>query len=210
VLFFSLDIGGGHFERRLLSYVARLDASKIGHPSRLEGDEWKRFMAATETVRGIPMIIEDSPASTVWILEDLCREASAKQPFDLVVVDSLQLLREGGEPLRQTASARAEQAAKMGRRMKALAAEFSVPILLLVEIDRRVELRASKRPVLDDLESVGDVAEIADTVVLLYRDEVYTPDTPDPGVAEVIFAKQLRGRTGTVRLRFDGPKLAFR
>jgi len=208
VLFFSLD-SRGDIDQRFVSYVARVDASKMRRPSRLLGDEWARLALAAEALREVPLHIGCYSCHTVSILEDLCQEARCENPFELVVVDSLELVREGGEPRRETRVRRDERIEKMGRRLKALAKKLCVSMLVLAGVDRAIEVRADHRPTLADLPLGGRVADLAETVMFIYRDEVYVEDTPDPGIAEIIVAKEPRDQAGTVRLRFDGPRLRF-
>ena len=210
VLVLSLEAPGGYFDRYLLTFLGRVDASRTRRQLRLERDEWTRLADAAEIVRAIPLHVENARCIAFSLLVDICHEWNRDTPRGLIVVDSLQLLPPVDDPtFPVTPQRRKKQLTEIAGVLKALAMKLSMPVLVTAQLDHRVERRASKRPVLSDLKPAGAVAEIADTVMFLYRDEMYNPETQDTGIAEVIVAKEPRGRTGTARLRFVGRELRF-
>jgi replicative DNA helicase len=138
-------------------------------------------------------------------MRSLCLRLQAEQggKLGLILLDYLQLMEGGGDN-------RVQELSKITRSLKGLARELNVPIIALSQLSRGVEARTNKRPMMSDLRESGSIEQDADIVIMLYRDEYYTPDTPDRGIAEVIITKHRNGPTGTVKLLFDPQFTQFR
>lgn len=150
----------------------------------------------------LPIYVDDTPAATVGHVRLRCRRIKRKHGLGLIVVDYLQLMRGTGEN-------RTQEIGSISRGLKALAKELQVPVIAVAQINRGVEQRTDKRPLLADLRESGDIEADADVVMMLYRDDAYSSDSPTKGLAEVIIRKQRNGRTGTAWLTFDAERTRF-
>jgi len=147
---------------------------------------------------GAPLYVDDSPGLSPTELRTRARRLKREQAnLSLIVIDYLQLMQVPG-----TRENRATEISEISRSLKGLAKELSVPIVALSQLNRSVEQRPNKRPVMSDLRESGSIEQDADVIVMLYRDEYYNENSPDKGLAEMIIAKQRNGPTGTVRATF--------
>lgn len=150
------------------------------------------------------MYIDDSPALAPTELRARCRRMKRERGLDLVIVDYLQLMQIPGNRENRTT-----EISEISRSLKALAKEFRVPVIALSQLNRGLEQRPNKRPMMSDLRESGAIEQDADLIMFIYRDEIYNETSQDKGVAEVIIGKQRNGPIGTVRLTFLGPYTRF-
>jgi replicative DNA helicase len=198
IVFFSLEMPKEQLASRILCSEARVDASRL-RTGRLLKDDWRRLANAAGEVSELPLWIDDTPGLTLMELRSKARRLRAEKGLCLLLVDYLQLMRSGGR-----SESREQEISEISRSLKALAKELSLPVVALSQLNRGVETRGTKdkRPQLSDLRESGAIEQDADTILFIYRDEVYNQDSPDAGIAEVIIGKQRQGPTGTVRCRF--------
>lgn len=199
VLFFSLEMGHHELTERVLSAEARVDSKKL-RTGRLTEPEWSKISHAIGRVAEAPLYIDDNPHATVMEIRAKARRLKSKLgDLGLVVIDYLQLMSgsAGSRP-----ENRQVEVSEMSRGLKVLARELEIPVVALSQLNRGLELRADKRPMLADLRESGGLEQDADVVMFVYRDEVYHPDSNDKGQAEVIVAKHRSGPTGVDRLAF--------
>jgi replicative DNA helicase len=207
VAVFSLEMAKEELGFRFLSGVARIDASRL-KTGRLQERDWKDLAKAAGKLGDTRIFIDDTPAITVLEMRARCRRLLADRGLDLVIVDYLQLMRgnsKGGKGM----DSREREISEISRSLKALAKELRVPVIALSQLNRSVESRPDKRPMLSDLRESGAIEQDADIVAFVYRDEVYNKDTEDKGVAELIVAKHRAGSVGTVRLAWRAEFTAF-
>ena len=205
VAVFSMEMGGSQLAMRMLSSVGKLDAHRV-RTGRLNDDEWARLSFALGKMHEAPLYIDETPALNPIDLRARARRLYRQcGKLGLIVIDYLQLMSAangGGEN-------RATEISEISRSLKGLAKELSVPVIALSQLNRSLEQRPNKRPVMSDLRESGAIAQGADVIMFIYRDEVYPPDTPDKGTAEIIIGKQRNGPIGTVRLAFLGEYTRF-
>ena len=150
------------------------------------------------------LFIDDSPALTPTELRARCRRLKREHGIDLVIIDYLQLMQVGG-----STENRATEISEISRSLKALAKELNVPVIALSQLNRSVEQRPDKRPVMSDLRESGSIEQDADVILFIYRDEVYNPESAEKGVAELLIRKQRNGPIGSVKLAFLGQYTRF-
>jgi len=200
VAVFSLEMPSEQLVQRMLCSEAKVDASNL-RSGRIARDDWPRLAQTTGVLADLPIWIDDSPALSVMELRSKARRLRAESGLGLVVVDYLQLMRAGIRT-----DSRQEEISEISRQLKVLAKELSIPVIALSQLNRGVESRAAKdkRPQLSDLRESGAIEQDADTILFIYREEMYNRDDPAlEGVAEVIVGKQRQGPTGTVRCQFS-------
>jgi replicative DNA helicase len=204
VLFCSLEMGHLELTQRLLAAEARVDSSKMRN-GRLTDADWTKISHALGRLSEAPLFIDDNPNLTVMEIRANARRLKSRVgELGMVVIDYLQLMSGRGR-----AENRQVEVSEMSRGLKILARELETPVVALSQLSRALELRADKRPMLADLRESGSIEQDADVVLFLYRDEVYNPESPDVGTAEVILAKHRNGPTGNVRLAFLGHYTRF-
>jgi replicative DNA helicase len=197
VLFFSLEMSRTELSQRLLCSEARVDSTRV-RTGRLSEDDWRRISHGIGRLGDAPLWIDDNPNVTVMEIRSKARRLQSKVgPLGMVVVDYIQLMTG-----RHGAESRQVEVAEISRGLKILARELRAPVVALAQLNRSLEQRADKRPMLSDLRESGSLEQDADVVTFLYRDELYNADSPDRGTAEVLVAKHRAGPTGTVRLAF--------
>jgi replicative DNA helicase len=205
VLIFSMEMPGDSLATRMLSSLGRIDQHKV-RTGRLQDQDWHRLASTMAMMAETPMYIDDTPSLSPMELRARARRL-AKQ-FDgklgLIVIDYLQLMQVPG--LRDN---RVGEISEISRSLKALAKELKVPIVALSQLNRSLEQRTDKRPVMSDLRESGAIEQDADLIVFIYRDEVYNDDSRDKGIAEIIIAKHRNGPIGKVRLTFLGQFTRF-
>jgi replicative DNA helicase len=194
---FSLEMSKEQLVQRLLASEAGIESGYL-RSGRISQTQWEPLSRAISNLSELPMYIDDTANITITEIRSQGRRLQAETGIDLglIVIDYLQLMEGAGDN-------RVQELSKITRGLKGLARELNVPIIALSQLSRGVEARTNKRPMLSDLRESGSIEQDADLVVMLYRDEYYTPDTPDRGVAELIIAKHRNGPTGTVKLLFE-------
>jgi len=202
VAFFSLEMSKEQLVRRLFASVGRIDASRL-RSGNMQSQEWVSLQEASGGLMDDPIYISDQARLTSLEIRAQARRLKAKYGIGLVVVDYLQLMRDS------KAKSREQEIARISGDMKALAKELNIPVLALSQLNREVERRPNKRPVLSDLRESGSLEQDADVVMFLYRDQVYRADSPDKGIAELRIAKQRNGATGLIRLTYRGEFTRF-
>ncbi|MDA8269386.1 MAG: replicative DNA helicase [Actinomycetota bacterium] len=196
VLLFSLEMSHLELTQRLLCSEARVDATRMRNGRLLDSD-WPKISDAIGRLGDAPIFIDDNPNVTVMDIRAKARRLMARQGLGLVVIDYLQLMTG-----RSRAESRQVEVSEISRGLKILARELNVPVVALSQLSRNLEMRQDKRPVLADLRESGSIEQDADVVLFIYRDEVYNPDSPDRGTAEIIIAKHRNGPVGNVQLAF--------
>ncbi|MDB9474768.1 replicative DNA helicase [Dolichospermum circinale] len=197
VAVFSLEMSKEQLVQRLLASEAGIESSYL-RSGRISQTQWEPLSRAIDKLSETPMFIDDTANITVTQIRSQARRLQAEQNgnLGLIVIDYLQLMEGAGDN-------RVQELSRITRSLKGLARELSVPVIALSQLSRGVEARTNKRPMLSDLRESGSIEQDADIVMMLYRDEYYSPDTPDRGIAEVIIAKHRNGPTGTIKLLFD-------
>jgi len=204
---FSLEMSKEQLTLRLLCAEARVDSGRLrsGHFHR---NDWSALAAAGDTLSAAPLYIDDSPDLTATGIRSKCRRLHRDRPLGLVVVDYLQLMRGSSGA---SAERRDLEISEISRSLKGLAKELNIPVLALSQLNRKLEERSDKRPVLSDLRESGAIEQDADVVAFIYRDDVYNKNenNPERGTAEIILGKQRNGPIGTARLAFVGRHTRF-
>jgi replicative DNA helicase len=208
VALFSMEMGGEQLVTRLIASLGRLNQSDV-RVGRLSDDEWNRLTIAMEKVTEAPIHIDETPALTPLEVRARARRLHRQHgPLGLIIVDYLQLMTVPSERGRSDEN-RATQVAEITRSLKALAKELHVPVVALSQLNRGLEQRTNKRPMMSDLRESGAIEQDADVILFIYREEVYDKETKDKGLAEIIVAKQRNGPIGEVKLTFLGPQTRF-
>ncbi len=203
VAIFSMEMPGEQLAMRMLSSLGRIDQHKV-RTGKLEDEDWPRLTSAVGLLAEAKMFIDDTPALTPNELRARCRRLSREHGLGLVVIDYLQLMQINGSRENRT-----NEISEISRNLKSLAKELKVPVIALSQLNRSLEQRPNKRPVMSDLRESGAIEQDADVITFIYRDEVYNEDSPDKGTAEIIIGKQRNGPIGTVRLTFLGRYTRF-
>lgn len=193
---YSLEMSRDQLVLRMLCSEARVDLSKV-RTGYLGERDFPRLALAAGRLAEAPIFIDDTPAHNVLEMRAKSRRLKREANVGLIVVDYLQLMR--GLTAEEN---RNQELSEISRSLKALAKELNVPIVALSQLNRQVEQRADKRPVMSDIRESGSIEQDADVIMFIYRDEMYKVDSQDEGVAEVLISKQRNGPTGTVRLAF--------
>jgi replicative DNA helicase len=203
VAVFSLEMSKEQIVMRMLCSEARVENSKVrtGH---LGERDFPKLVDAASKIAEAPIFIDDTPAITISEMRAKARRLHREYPLALVVVDYLQLMRSPSY-----SHSREQEIADISRSLKALAKELSVPVLALSQLNRSVESRNDKRPLMSDLRESGAIEQDSDLIMFIYRDEVYNESSPDKGVAEIIVSKQRSGPTGVIRLAFASEYTRF-
>ncbi len=195
--FFSLEMSKEQLAMRLLCSEARVDSHKI-RSGFLSRQECGKLLQAAGIFMDVPIYIDDTPSISPLELRAKARRMMADQGLGLVVVDYLQLMRG-----RDSVERREQEISEISRSLKGLAKELDIPVIALAQLNRKVEERNDKRPLLSDLRESGAIEQDADVIAFIYRDEVYTKQAcKEPGVAEIIIGKQRNGPTGEAKLAY--------
>jgi replicative DNA helicase len=204
VAIFSMEMPGDALAMRMMSSLGRIDQHKV-RTGKLEDHEWPRLTSAISLLGETKMFIDDTPALTPTEVRARARRLTREHgQLGLIVLDYLQLMQSPS-----SGDNRVQQISDISRGLKALAKELNVPVVALSQLNRNLESRPNKRPMMSDLRESGAIEQDADLIIFVYRDEVYNEDSPDKGIAEVIIGKQRNGPLGTVRLTFLGQYTRF-
>lgn len=204
VAIFSMEMGGSQLAMRMLGSVGRLDQHRL-RTGRLNDEDWPRLTHAIQKMNEAQVFIDETPAlSSIELRARSRRLARQCGRLGLIIVDYLQLMSANlpGEN-------RATEISEISRNLKGLAKELNCPVIALSQLNRSLEQRPNKRPVMSDLRESGAIEQDADLILFIYRDEVYNPDSPDKGSAEIIIGKQRNGPIGSVRMTFLGQFTRF-
>lgn len=204
VLIFSLEMPGESIVMRMISSLGSINQNKV-RTGQLSDDDWPRVTSAIEMLSETKLYIDDTPALSPTEMRARARRvARSAGGLALIVVDYLQLMQIPGNKENRT-----NEVAEISRSLKALAKELSVPVVALSQLNRSLEQRNDKRPVMSDLRESGSIEQDADLIAFIYRDIVYHPETPEPNKAELIIAKQRNGPIGKINLTFQGQYTRF-
>ena len=204
VAVFSMEMPGQQLAMRMLSSLGRINAHRV-RTGQLHQEDWPRLTSAMGLLDQAPIFVDDSAALTPSELRSRVRRLTREHgKLGLVIVDYLQLMQTG-----ESAENRTVEVSNITRALKIIAKEARVPVAVLSQLNRGLEQRPNKRPIMSDLRESGAIEQDADLILFIYRDEVYNEDSPEKGTAELIVAKQRNGPTGTVRLTFLGEFTRF-
>ena len=211
VALFSLEMSKEEVLTRLLSMVGEVNSSQIRAGVANNQHLWDRLLAAGSRIHDWKLYLDDSPEPTVTEIRAKCRRLRHDEGLDLVIVDYLQLMPSAAGSTNRNPENRQQEIAEVSRSLKGLARELDIPVMGISQLNRAVELRKDKRPMLSDLRESGAIEQDADVVLFLYREEYYEKDTKDAeNIAEVIIAKHRSGPTGMVRTTFAKEYTLFR
>jgi len=200
---FSMEMATEQLALRLVSSLGRINQSHLRN-GRFSDDDWPAIHGAFQQMQEAPVFIDDTPALTPTEIRARSRRLKRQSDIGLIIVDYLQLMQVAG-----TTENRATEISEISRSLKALAKELRVPIIALSQLNRSVEQRTDKKPVMSDLRESGAIEQDADVIVFIYREEVYDSDTPRKGIADISIAKQRNGPTGDFPLTFRGEFTRF-
>jgi replicative DNA helicase len=204
VLVFSMEMGGSQLAMRMLGSVGRLDQNRL-RTGRLHDEDWPRLTHAIQKLNDTQIYIDETPALTpVELRARARRQARQCGKLGLIIVDYLQLMSSNSQ-----GENRATEISEISRNLKGLAKELNCPVIALSQLNRSLEQRPNKRPIMSDLRESGAIEQDADLILFIYRDEVYNPDSADLGTAEIIVGKQRNGPIGNCRLTFLGQFTKF-
>ncbi|MBP6901899.1 MAG: replicative DNA helicase [Burkholderiaceae bacterium] len=207
VLVFSMEMGASQLALRMIGSLGRIDQSGL-RTGRLRDDEWTRLTEAAERLGKAHLFIDETPGLNPVELRARARRMARQfgGTLGLIVIDYLQLMSGSGK---SDGENRATELSEISRSMKALAKELQCPVIALSQLNRSVETRTDKRPMMSDLRESGAIEQDADVIMFIYRDEYYNKDSKEPGVAEIIIGKQRNGPVGTLKLTFLKPLTKF-
>jgi len=203
VAVFSMEMPGEQLALRMMSSLGRIDSHNL-RTGKLDDQDWPRLISSVNMLSKAKLFIDDTPALTPTELRARTRRLKREHGLDMVIIDYLQLMQVAG-----STENRATEISEISRSLKALAKELNVPVIALSQLNRSVEQRPDKRPVMSDLRESGSIEQDADVILFIYRDEVYNPESADKGVAELLIRKQRNGPIGMVKLAFLGQYTRF-
>ncbi len=201
---FSMEMSAEQLTFRMISSLGSINQSKLRTGSFADED-WARINSAVALMSDAPVFIDETPALNPTEIRARARRLKREHGLGLVVVDYLQLMQGSG----RASENRATEISEISRSLKALAKELNVPVVALSQLNRAVESRPNKKPVMSDLRESGAIEQDADVITFIYRDEVYEPETPRKGIADIIIAKQRNGPIGDLPLTFLGEYTRF-
>jgi replicative DNA helicase len=204
VAVFSMEMSSLQLVMRLFSSMGQIEQNKL-RTGTLDEMDWPKLTSAMNLLHKSKIFIDDTPALSPAELRARARRLKRRHDIDLVVVDYMQLMA-----VPDTRENRATEIAEISRSLKTIAKELNIPVVALSQLNRDLEKRGDRRPVMSDLRESGSIEQDADLIVFIYRDEVYTKEAcNEPGVAEIIIGKHRNGPIGTVKLSWQGPWLRF-
>jgi len=200
---FSMEMSAEQLTFRMIGSIGRVNQTRL-RTGKLSDEDWSRIDSAVSMMSSAPVFIDDGGALSPTDVRARARRLKREHGLGLIVVDYLQLMQVTG-----TVENRATEISEISRSLKALAKELDVPVIALSQLNRSVEQRQDKKPVMSDLRESGAIEQDADLIVFIYREEVYEPDTPRKGIADIIIAKQRNGPVGEFHLTFLGEFTKF-
>ncbi len=204
VAVFSMEMPGEQLAMRMMSSLGRIDQHKV-RTGKLEDDDWPRLTSAVGILSEAPIYIDDTPGLTPTELRARARRLAREHGLGMIVIDYLQLMQGSGNAKEN----RTAEISEISRSLKALAKELNVPVIALSQLNRGLEQRTDKRPIMSDLRESGAIEQDADVIIFIYRDEVYNEDSDANGTAEILIRKQRNGPIGMTRLAFLGKYTRF-
>ena len=204
VAVFSMEMPGTQLALRMMASLGRINAHRV-RTGKLDDDDWPRLTSAVSLLNEAPIFIDDTPALTPMELRARARRLKREHGLGLIIIDYLQLM----QSTERNEENRATEISNITRALKGLAKELDVPVIAMSQLNRSVESRQDKKPVMSDLRESGAIEQDADVILFIYRDEVYNKDSPVKGTADIIIGKQRNGPTGDVRLTFLGEYTRF-
>ena len=204
VAVFSMEMPGTQLALRMMASLGRINAHRV-RTGKLDDDDWPRLTSAVSLLNEAPMFIDDTPALTPMELRSRARRLKREHGLGLIIIDYLQLMQSSD----RMEENRATEISNITRALKGLAKELEVPVIAMSQLNRSVESRTDKRPVMSDLRESGAIEQDADVILFIYRDEVYNKESPVKGTADIIIGKQRNGPIGDVRLTFLGEYTRF-
>ena len=205
VAVFSMEMGATQLAMRMVCSVGRLDQQRV-RTGQLVDDDWPRLTNAIQKMQDSQLYIDETPSLNALELRSRARKLSRQcGQLGLVIIDYIQLMSSASA----AGENRATEISEISRSLKGLAKELQCPVIALSQLNRSLEQRPNKRPVMSDLRESGAIEQDADVIIFIYRDEVYNQDSPEKGTAEIIIGKQRNGPIGTVRLTFLGKYTKF-
>jgi len=207
VAIFSMEMSSEQLTTRLLGSVGKVNATKLRSGQDLDPDDWDRLSEALGRLNDAPIFIDQGGALNSYELRARARRLQRQEgQLGLIVIDYIQLMSAAGG--RQSEN-RATEVSEISRSLKSLAKELNVPIVALSQLNRALESRPDKRPMMSDLRESGAIEQDADVILFIYRDDQYNEDSPDKGLAEILISKQRNGPTGKIKLTFLGEYTRF-
>ena len=204
VLIFSLEMPSDSIVMRMMSSLGRINQHNV-RTGQLSDEDWPRLSSAVNMIKQAKIFIDDQPGVSPLDIRSRARRIKRQHPdLGLILVDYLQLMRIPGFK-----DGRTQEISEISRTLKLIAKEMNVPLVACSQLNRGLEQRTDKRPIMSDLRESGSIEQDADLIAFIYRDEVYNEDSPDKGVAEIIISKQRNGPIGKVRLTFLGQYTRF-
>ena len=200
---FSMEMSSEQVTLRMISSLGRVSQAHL-RTGTLSAEDWPRITSATEVLSQAPIFIDESPSLSPTEVRARARRLKREHGLGLIVVDYLQLMQVSGNT-----ENRATEISEISRGLKALAKELELPVIALSQLNRSVEQRTEKKPVMSDLRESGAIEQDADLILLIYREEVYDVNTTRRGIADIIIAKQRNGPVGDVQLTFLGEYTRF-
>ena len=205
VLVFSMEMGASQLALRLVGSLGRIDQQHL-RTGRLDSGEWERLTGAVEQLGKVQLLIDETAGLTSSELRARARRMARQfGTLGLIVIDYLQLMSGSSN----SDENRATELGEISRGLKSLAKELQCPVLALSQLNRSVESRNDKRPMMSDLRESGAIEQDADIIMFIYRDDYYNKESKEPGVSEIVIAKQRNGPVGTVKLTFLKPLTRF-
>jgi len=206
VAIFSMEMGAAQLAVRIVGSIGRINQGNL-RTGKLTDEEWPRLTEAIERLRTVSLHIDETPGLTPSELRANARRLARQcGKLGLIVVDYLQLMSGSGS---SSSDNRATELGEISRGLKMLAKELQCPVIALSQLNRSVEQRTDKRPMMSDLRESGAIEQDADIIMFIYRDDYYNKDSKEPNIAEVIIGKQRNGPTGTVKLFFQKNQTSF-
>ncbi|MBI3900236.1 MAG: replicative DNA helicase [Gammaproteobacteria bacterium] len=204
VAIFSMEMPGTQLAMRMMASLGRINSHRL-RTGKLEDEDWPRLTSAVTLLSDAKIFIDDTPALTPMELRARARRIKREHGLGMIIVDYLQLMQ-GGEGVAEN---RATEISAITRSLKSLAKELEVPLIAMSQLNRSLEQRTDKRPVMSDLRESGAIEQDADVILFIYRDEVYNDESPQKGTAEIIIGKQRNGPIGKITLTFLGEYTKF-
>jgi len=200
---FSMEMSTEQLALRMISSLSRVNQQSLRN-GRLHDEDWPRINGAIQQMQEAPLFIDDTPSLSPTEIRARARRLKRQHGLSLIVVDYLQLMQVTGNT-----ENRATEISEISRSLKALARELEVPIIALSQLNRSVEQRTEKKPIMSDLRESGAIEQDADLIIFIYREEIYDKNTPRKGIADIHIAKQRNGPVGEFQLTFLGQYTKF-